>query len=154
MTDLTATQELVISRVFDAPRELVYKAFTDPEQLVKWFGPAGWSVPRDTITVEQKIGGRYQMVMVNDSDPSLRSPVAATFTELVENELIVGVEEWPGIPGVQGRTRMQMRIELHDDGGKTRLELRQGPYTSAIEGDARAGWESSFKKLDALLAIA
>ena len=45
-------QELVISRVFDAPRELVYKAFTDPDQLSAWFGPVGYSVPRDTVSVD------------------------------------------------------------------------------------------------------
>ena len=46
---------------------------------------------------------------------------------------------------------MQLRIEFHDEGGKTRLVLRQGPYTDDMEPMARAGWGSSFTKLDALL---
>jgi hypothetical protein len=45
-----------------------------------------------------------------------------------------------------------LRLEFHDEGGKTRLVLRQGPYTEEMEGQAREGWGSSFTKLDALLA--
>jgi uncharacterized protein YndB with AHSA1/START domain len=152
MTDSTATRELVITRLFDAPRELVYRAFVDPNQLAKWFGPVGFSVPRDTIDVDARVGGTFRLVMVSDADPNVKSPVNATFTEVIENELLVGSEDWEGVPGVQGFTRMHMRIELHDEQGKTRLVLRQGPYTEAMEGDARVGWESSFTRLDALLA--
>ncbi len=49
---------------------------------------------------------------------------------------------------------MTLRIEFHDEGGKTRLVLRQGPFTEEMEGMARVGWESSFTKLDDLLARA
>ena len=49
---MTQTQDLVMTRVFDAPRELVYRAFVDPDQIAAWFGPVGWSVPRDTISVD------------------------------------------------------------------------------------------------------
>lgn len=48
--------------------------------------------------------------------------------------------------------RVYLRLEFHDEDGKTRLVLRQGPYTEEIEGQARAGWNSSFTKLDTLLA--
>jgi uncharacterized protein YndB with AHSA1/START domain len=152
MTELTATRELVITRTFDAPRELVYRAFVDPDHLAKWFGPAGFSVPRDSVEVDARVGGKFRFEMVSDSDPKLRSPVDAIFTEVVENELLVGYEEWEGVPGMQPPGRLHMRIELNDENGKTRLVLRQGPYSDAMEGDARAGWESSFTKLDALLA--
>src|SRR5262249_31692267 len=146
----------VIERVFDAPRPLVYRAFVDPEQLVKWFGPVGWSVPRETVEVEPRVGGSYRMTMVNEADASQRAPVNARFAGLGEEEVIGGVEEnWPGIPGFQGPTRMTLRIELFDAaGGKTRLVLRQGPYSEAMEGNARVGWESSFTRLDAVLAAA
>jgi uncharacterized protein YndB with AHSA1/START domain len=152
MTDETATKELVITRVFDAPRELVYRAFTDPDQLAQWFGPVGFSVPRDTVDIDARTGGHQRFVMVSDDDPSMRSAVNARFTEVIENELLVGGEDWEGIPGAQESTGMYMRIEFHDEGGKTRLVLRQGPYTEQVEGMARAGWDSSWTKLDALLA--
>jgi hypothetical protein len=47
---------------------------------------------------------------------------------------------------------MRLRVEFHDEGGKTRLVLTQGPYTEEMTGYAREGWASSFTKLDALLA--
>jgi uncharacterized protein YndB with AHSA1/START domain len=155
MTDAAGTTELVISRVFDAPRELVYQAFTDPDQLSQWFGPVGWSVPRDTIEIDARPGGYKRIVMVNDADPAETSPVDATFSEVIENELLFSYQEVEGIPGTEGKVRFTLRIELHDEGpGQTRLELRQGPYTPEMRQGASAGWESSFTKLDALLKSA
>ena len=153
----TIRQELVISRVFDAPRELVYRAFVDPDQLAAWFGPVGFSVPRESVSVDARVGGHQRFTMVNDNDPSFSSPVNATFTEVIENELLVGSEEWEGVPGLQEGGTMTMRLEFHDlaeDGqpGKTRLVLRQGPYDPQMADMAREGWTSSFTKLDALLA--
>lgn len=148
-----ATQELVITRIFDAPRELVYRAFTDPDQFAQWFGPVGWSVPRDTVDMDVRPGGHQRFTMVNDDDPSQTSPADGRLVEVVENELLVGTEDWQGMSDEPGSTtRMQLRLEFHDEGGKTRLVLRQGPYTEEIAGMAREGWTSSFTKLDALLA--
>jgi uncharacterized protein YndB with AHSA1/START domain len=152
VTEAAQTKELVITRVFDAPRELVYKAFTDPDQLAQWFGPVGWSVPRETVEIDVRPGGHQRFVMVNDSDPEQRSPVDGTFVEVVENELLVGSEEWEGVPDMQDAGPMQIRLEFHDEDGKTRVVLRQGPYTPEVEEMARQGWESSFTKLDKLLA--
>lgn len=153
MTDSTAaTKELVITRIFDAPRELVYQAFTDPGQLAQWFGPVGYSVPRDTVEIDVRVGGHQRFVMVNDEDPNFKSPVNATFTEVIENELLVATEDWDGVPGLQEGGTMSLRLEFHDEEGKTRLVVRQGPYVEQMEGMAREGWGSSFTKLDTLLA--
>jgi uncharacterized protein YndB with AHSA1/START domain len=133
--------ELRITRVFDAPRAAVYRAFVDPDQLASWFGPVGWSVPRDSVSVDAVTGGHQRLTMVNDEDPAQRSPVDATFAEVVENELLVG--EAAGL---------RLRIEFHDEPGhRTRLILTQGPYPADVEGQAREGWSSSFTKLDKLL---
>ena len=51
-------QELVFEREFDAPRALVYPAFVDPDQLAAWFGPVGYSVPRDTVEIDARPGWR------------------------------------------------------------------------------------------------
>ena len=146
--------ELHIERVFDAPRELVWKAFTDPDQISQWFGPVGYSVPRDTVDIDLRVGGHQRLTMVPD-DPSYPpgGPVNATFDEVVENELLVGHEDLEGeMAELFGADRISLRIELHDDNGKTRLVLRQGPYKEDFVGNAREGWNSSFTKLDALLA--
>jgi len=147
MTDMIA-----ITRVFDAPRELVYQAFTDPDQLAQWFGPVGASVPRDTVEIDARPGGHLRFVMTVDDDPGFSNPVAATFTEVIKNELLVGEMQAEGVPGVEGTLRGTLRLEFHDEGdGKTRLELRQGPFDREIGEQTKAGWESSFTKLDALL---
>ena len=138
--------ELVLSRVFDAPRPLVFRAFVDPEQLAAWFGPAGWHVPRDSVEIEPKPGGAQRFTMVNDDDPSMTSQVNATYVEVVENELLIGEEVYQGIT-------MRVRIEFHDaEGGRTLLKLSQGPYPPEMESNARVGWNSSFTKLDTVLA--
>jgi uncharacterized protein YndB with AHSA1/START domain len=148
----TPDTDLVITRIFDAPREAVYRAFVDPDQIAQWFGPVGWSVPRDTIDMDVRTGGHQRFTMVSDEDPNQASPVNATFVEVIENELLVGEEQWE-VPGMQDLGIMQMRLEFYDEGdGTTRLELRQGPYTQQMRDMADGGWNSSFTKLDALLA--
>jgi uncharacterized protein YndB with AHSA1/START domain len=144
MTDASANTELVMTRIFDAPRELVYQAFVDADQLVQWFGPVGFSVPRETVSIDARVGGHQRFTMVSDEDPAFSAPINATFTEVVENELLVGSEETEA-------GSMYLRVEFHDEGGKTRLVLKQGPYSPEIEAMAREGWNSSFAKLDALL---
>jgi uncharacterized protein YndB with AHSA1/START domain len=144
------SQYIEITRIFDAPREVVYRAFTDPDQLAQWFGPVGCWVPRESVDVDARVGGHLRFVM---TAPDVSSPVDATFTEVAENELLVAAMEASGIPGVAGSIRVELRLEFHDEGdGKTRLELRQGPFaTGQLGSDTRSGWESSFTKLDALL---
>ena len=144
------SRHIEITRIFNAPRELLYRAFTDPGQLAQWFGPDGCSVPRDSIEIDARAGGHLRFVMTG---PGMRSPVEVVFTEVVENELLEGQMKASGVPGVAGSLRMQLRLEFHDEGnGKTRLELRQGPFAaSQVGADAHSGWESSFTKLDALL---
>ena len=101
MTEHAPTHELVVERVFDARRALVYRAFTDPDQFAAWFGPVGYSVPRDTVEIDARTGGHQRFTMVNDDDPSWSSPAAGTFTEVVEGSLLVATEKWEGVPGMQ-----------------------------------------------------
>jgi uncharacterized protein YndB with AHSA1/START domain len=140
----TATQELHITRVFDAPRSLVYRAFTDPDQLAQWFGPVGYSAPREEIVIEERPGGRERIVMVNDDDPSERIEFQSRYTDIVADELIAGVDTGPD--------GGNFRFEFHEEpGGKTRLELYVWPVAQGgADGDG-TGWESSFTKLDRLI---
>jgi uncharacterized protein YndB with AHSA1/START domain len=143
-----AKEEITVSRDFDAPPELVYRAFVDPDQLCLWFGPDGFSVPCESVQIDARPGGFQRFVLVSDSDPAMRSQVDATFAEVVENELLAGHQEIEGAPG----TRIMLRLEFHpraDD--KTRLDLRQGPFTEERGELTKTGWESSFVRLDSLL---
>ncbi len=148
-----STGELVITRDFDAPREQVFRAFTDPDQLARWFGPVGFTVARETVDIDPQAGGHQHFVMVKEDDPELTSPVNARFLEVVENDALIGTEEFIGVPGLQEPTTMTLRIEFTDVGeNRTRLVIQQGPYAAAMEPMAKDGWDSSFTKLDALLA--
>jgi uncharacterized protein YndB with AHSA1/START domain len=140
--------EITISRRFDAPRELVYRAFVDPDQLCLWFGPDGFSVPCESVQIDARPGGFQRFVMVSDEDPARRSTVDATFTEVVENELLDGHQEIEGTRGTRVRLRLEFRPEGH---GKTRLDLRQGPFTEELGVVTKTGWDSSFTRLDSLL---
>jgi uncharacterized protein YndB with AHSA1/START domain len=146
------TTDLVVTRIFNAPRNLVYRAFVDPDQLAAWFGPVGFSVPRDSVEVDAKVGGHQRLTMVNDADPSQTSPIDATFVEVIENELLVGEQDTSAIPGFPAPV-MRLRLEFHDEpGGKTRLVVTQGPYQPEVISMAAEGWESSFTKLDKLVS--
>jgi uncharacterized protein YndB with AHSA1/START domain len=102
-------------------------------------------VPKETIDIEARTGGHYHLTMVNDENPEETSPVAATLTDVVENELLEGQEEWEG-------ATLTMRLEFEDEGdGTTKVALRQGPFVKGMGEGAREGWSSSFDRLDALL---
>jgi uncharacterized protein YndB with AHSA1/START domain len=150
MTDTTF--EVHISRYFDAAPELVYRAFTDPQQLGQWFGPLMFVVPTDTVDVDVRPGGHWRMTMVGKDNPEWRAPVDATFTEVVENQLLVGYETAHSIPGIEDGTTMSLSIEFIPEGEGTRLELRQGPFPEETREMSAVGWNQSFHKLDALLA--
>ena len=144
--------EISLSRVFDAPRDLVYRAFVDPDQLCQWFGPEGFSVPCETVQSDARTGGFQRFVLVSDAEPSQRTPVDVTLSEVVEDELLVAHADIGGIACVGRTARIRLRLEFLDQsGGRTRLELRQDPSRDEIWGDPEAAWESSFTRLDSLL---
>jgi uncharacterized protein YndB with AHSA1/START domain len=145
-------EEIFVSRVFDAPRELVYRAFVDPDQFCQWFGPAGFSVPCETVQSDARTGGFQRFVLVSDADPSHRAPVNVALSEVVEDELLVAHADIGEIAGAGRTARIRVRLEFLDQaGGRTRLELRQGPSHREMYGDPEAAWESSFTRLDSLL---
>jgi uncharacterized protein YndB with AHSA1/START domain len=150
--DDAVKHEIAISRRFDAPRELVYRAFVDPDQLCEWYGPAGFYVPCETVQIDARAGGFQRFVMENVEDPAGRYQVEVTLSEVVENELLAGHQDVERIGAARPAGRTALRLEfLEEANGTTVLELRQGPYTEETGGEARARWESSFKNLDSLL---
>jgi uncharacterized protein YndB with AHSA1/START domain len=144
----TAEQEIAITRVFDAPRELVFKAWTDPDQVAKWFGPAGFETPRDSVEIDLRVGGRFHLSMIQRGG-GMEQRLRYEIVELVEPELLV-LKHGP-MPEVDLHHGTVTRIELQEEGGKTRMTLTDGPYTEEGGRGAGAGWESSFDKLEALL---
>jgi uncharacterized protein YndB with AHSA1/START domain len=143
-----AEQQITITRAFDAPRELVFKAWTDPDHVAKWFGPAGFDTPRDTVEIDLRVGGRFNLRMVQGGT-GVEYRLRYEIVELVEPELLVLRSEPMPEVGLDHPT--VTRVELHEEGGKTRMTLTDGPYPEEGGRRAGAGWEASFDKLEALL---
>ena len=138
----TANQEVVITRTFDAPREHVFRAWTDPDEVARWYGPEHFHTPRERIHIDLRVGGRYELTMIR-REGGTEFPIAYEIVELVEPELIV-LRSDP-MPEVGIHEPTITRVELHDDGGRTRMTLTDGPY--AESRPAEAGWRAAFDKL-------
>jgi uncharacterized protein YndB with AHSA1/START domain len=151
MSDMPATQDqqVLITRIFDAPRELVFAAWTDPAQVALWFGPEGFDTPRDRIEIDLRVGGRYALMMVQ-RDSGREAPAEYEIVELDPPRLLVLRSEPMPNFGIHQAT--VTRVELHDHGGKTRMTLSDGPYTEARH--AEAGWNGAFAKLERVVAPA
>jgi uncharacterized protein YndB with AHSA1/START domain len=140
--------ELLIERAFDAPVERVYRAFVDGSQLVGWIAPDGFTVRPDSVDLDVSIGGHQRFTLVGTDGAT--SAMDATFTAVVENELLGGEELVPATADREEFVR-SFRFEFQDAGGQTQLVLRQGPFSVESGAEARANWESAFAKLDQLL---
>ena len=87
----TEPPDLFISRLFDAPRALVYRAFTDPEQLAAWWGPTGSVRPLDEMEFDVRPGGYQRFVQVFPDDPSIRAEVHIDLADVAEGTVLDGV---------------------------------------------------------------
>ena len=146
-TPTAQDQQVLITRIFHAPRDLVFRAWTDPRHVAQWFGPEGFDTPRETVEIDLRVGGRFALAMVQ-KQTGAQFPVRYEITELDPPRLLVLKSE--PMPETAMLEPTITRIELHDHGDKTRMSLSDGPYTHAAH--AEAGWHGAFAKLDALLA--
>ena len=149
------TPQVVVSRVFDAPRRLLYRAFTEPEHLAEWWGPVGNSLPRDEIEFDVRPGGFLRWIEVNAAEPELRVRVRVDLTDVADGELLDGVMYVSGrLPEGVEPFETRMRVEFYDEsGGRSRLEIRQW-LPGHLRPHAKEGWRQAFTKLDAALANA
>lgn len=157
-----AEQELVITRVFDAPPSRVFTAWTDPEQMKRWWGPKGFMTPY--CTIDLRPGGRIHFCMRSPEGQDIWC--AGVYREIVEPERIVCTsffsdEEGNLVPptqyglGPDWPEETVFVVTLEEDDGKTKLTLRQFevPLIPEREG-ATVGWNQSFDRLAEELAKA
>jgi uncharacterized protein YndB with AHSA1/START domain len=88
----------------------------------------GFPVHRDTVELDARVGGRQRFAMVSDDDPATRTGFDGRFDEVVKNELFSSSGAWDGIPGQAEAWPSNLRVEFHDQDGKTRLVVREGPH--------------------------
>ena len=150
-----ADRTLIVSRVFDAPRELVYRAWTDPKEFGKWFPPLGFSAARCELDVRP--GGALRIDMKGGDDAGefagVVFPGKGVYREVVPNERLSFTFE-----GEDAATQPEllMTVVFEDEGRKTRLTIYQvaktiADYEELLKIGATEGLGQSLDKLAALL---
>lgn len=142
-------RDVFVTRAFTAPVATVWKFWTQPELISQWFGPDGFDVPLDTVVIEPKVGGRWELTMREIASGNL-FPITGTITEIVPNEYIEIAADASTDSGEL--EDLGLRITFHDHGDKTRVTLHQGEFTDEQKEQTAVGWEMSWVKLDGLLA--
>jgi uncharacterized protein YndB with AHSA1/START domain len=143
-------REIVLTRVFDAPRERVFDALTDADQLKRWFGPRGWSLA--VCEVDRRVGGAWRFVLRGPGDAEMG--MHGTYREITRPDRLVHTEAFDGHPGEAVVTTV-----LIEHAGKTTLtgtirspsrEIRDAVLASGMEHGAA----ECHDKLAELLAAA
>ena len=137
-----------MTRVFDAPRGLVFDAFTRPELLKRWFGPRGWSLV--VCEVDLRVGGGFRFVLrgPDGRDMGMRG----VYREIVPAERSVHMESFDDFPG-----ESQVTAVLVEEGGKTTLTVTvlypsQEVRDAVVQSGMEHGAAESYDKLAELLA--
>jgi len=141
----TETQQVAITHVFDAPIEQVFRAWTDPDELAAWYGPAGMRTPRENIQIDLRVGGRYELTMVS-LDGDREFSIGYEIVELSPPELLV-LRSDP-MPAASKGDSTTVRVALEDLDGRTRMTLTDGPLPFGRE-HAEAGYRAAVDKLAA-----
>ncbi len=147
--------EVVITRIFDAPPELVWKAWTEPEHFKKWWGPKDCISP--ACEIDLRIGGKYLFCMRLKDGQEYWS--TGFYKEIIPNKRLVFSHSFADengniVPatyyGFEGKFELEMEITVtfEEEVGKTRMILRQiGMPDNHIE-PMNVGWNESFDKLE------
>ena len=141
-------RERTMSRVFNAPREVVWRAWTEPEQIVLWWGPRGMTVPLESIDMDVREGGVFRLTMVADGSDA-EFPSDMRFREVVEPERLVFA--WEAQRGIGSGSVTVTFSDLGD--GRTEVTTYfAGFATDEIFAGSNVGWEGQLDKLAALVA--
>lgn len=137
------TLPLTLTRIFDAPRELVWQAWTQAEHALQWWGPKHH--PAVEVAWDVRVGGRWRNCLrsVETGAPLWHGGV---FREVVEPERLAFTFAWEE-PGERGQETL-VTVTFAEQQGQTRMVLQQSPFQSATERDGHdEGWNSTFDRL-------
>jgi len=145
-----ADRVLTITRIFDAPRSLVFKAWTDSEHIARWWGPRGFK--SDVIKNDLRPGGGYRIHMLGPDGDHWSQGV---YREVVPPERLVMVGSWADAQGNPTRPETTLTLLFEDLGGKTKLTLHNAVFESVTARDLHnGGWTSALDCLAEYLATA
>jgi uncharacterized protein YndB with AHSA1/START domain len=150
---MVANVMVIVERQFDYPQDVVFEAWTQPEQMQEWRGSPGWHVERETVSSDLGVGGRHHHVKVLDDDPDTRVTTDAIFTEFFPPHVFVARQRITGDPGIDPEVVMELRVELIKTGRHgTLVRIVQGPYEASEAGLHTTGWERELNRLEDFLA--
>ena len=139
-----ADRVLVITRVLDAPRALVYQAFADPKHGLKWAGPRDY--PAIHVEGDLRPGGKWRTGL-RALGGSRELWQGGVYREVVPNERLVFTFAWDQEDGSRGPETL-VTITFADQGGKTLMTFRQAVFNTRENCDEhRKGWNSAFDRL-------
>ena len=140
------TDEVRIERVLDAPRDEVFRAWTDPDELRRWWGPGEYATRY--AEVDLRPGGHYLLVIEGAEGDAMR--LAGTFREVVAPERLV--YSWRWVEGWSDPAESIVTVEFEDLGERTRVVLLHSALDDSPDADGyRMGWESGLEKLAATI---
>jgi uncharacterized protein YndB with AHSA1/START domain len=144
MTEAITAHEITMTRVFDAPRRLVWDAWTQPRQLAAWWGAKGWTTPPENISVDVRPGGVMRLTSISDHDGS-EMTTYGVLREVVEPERLVLFEpaedSWH-----EGSESVITFVDLGD--GRTEMVFRSIVHTTdEMRAQAEAGIASALDRL-------
>jgi uncharacterized protein YndB with AHSA1/START domain len=140
-------RELVITRVFDAPRELVFAAWTTREHLLNWAAPRNFTVV--DCDGDLRPGGVWRETMRSPEGKEHRN--GGTYREIVAPERLVYTFAWEE-DGKRGHETL-VTVTFENEGGKTKMTFRQGPFESVESRDGhQGGWSEAFERLAACVS--
>ena len=146
-TQPTAQHELVITRTFDAPRALVFKAWSAPEHMVRWLGPKDFTAPH--CTMEFRVGGAYRACIC--SPDSKEYWMRGIYREIVKPERIVFTFSWEE-DGERGHENL-ITVTFAEQGEKTHMTFRQAFFEFVEQRDSHhEGWSECIDRLAQYLA--
>ena len=148
-----ASRELSLSRIIDAPREKVFKAWTDPELLKQWFAPRPWTTPHAELDVRP--GGANLIVMKGPQGQEF--PNRGVYLEVIENERLVFTDAYTGAWEPAEKPFMTVILTFDDHGGKTKYTARVRHWSVADRETHEkmgfhAGWGQCADQLEALVS--
>jgi uncharacterized protein YndB with AHSA1/START domain len=136
-------ESLRLTRVFDAPRELVFRAWTEVEQMKRWFCPdEHWGLE---VEVDLRVGGAYRLVM-KDRDTGQEHITRRTYREIQAPERLVFTWRWDSTPS--GFPETLVTIEFRDLAGKTEVTLTHEALPTLESREShRKGWNGCLDRL-------
>ncbi|HVK24300.1 MAG TPA: SRPBCC domain-containing protein [Actinokineospora sp.] len=142
-------QRVVLSHVFDAPRERVWRAWVEPELISQWWGPDGVAVPLSSIEVDPRTGGTFKLTM-HVAEYDMDVAMDSRFVEVAEHELLRFTEPTPCLPEMRSVDGL---VTFADTPGGTEVGLDIVMVTSSdIREESEIGWGQSFQRLAKVLA--